>query len=234
MADKPANRLSRRDFLRSSGIAVVGTGVAVVLPNVIWVNEGLAALPVSEGYLLVDTKKCQGCASCMLACSLVHEGVESPSLARIQVIQDSFERFPGDLTIEQCRQCVDPACASACPVDAIRAEPKYGGVRMVDREKCIGCGACFDACPFKPARASVAPDQAFGGKAKSRKCDLCAGAPYHWDPAGGGPNGKQACVEVCPLGAIRFSKEIPKQEGSEGYKVNLRDENWERLGYPRD
>jgi len=90
--------LSRRDFLRNSGVAAIGTGVAAVLPNVIWVNEGMAALPFSEGYLLVDTKKCQGCASCMLACSLVHEGCGEHLLARIQVIQDSFERFPNDLT----------------------------------------------------------------------------------------------------------------------------------------
>ena len=45
-------------------------------------------LPPSDGYILVDTKKCQGCVSCMLACSLVHEGLESQSLSRIQIIQD--------------------------------------------------------------------------------------------------------------------------------------------------
>ena len=30
-------------------------------------------IPASDGYFLVDVKKCQGFASCMLACSLVHE-----------------------------------------------------------------------------------------------------------------------------------------------------------------
>jgi len=29
--------------------------------------------PLSEGYLIVDSKKCAGCIACMLACSLVHE-----------------------------------------------------------------------------------------------------------------------------------------------------------------
>jgi protein NrfC len=80
----------------------------------------------------------------------------------------------------------------------------------------------------------LAPDVNFGGKKKGRKCDLCAAAPYHWDPAGGGPDGKQACVEVCPLSAIKFAKEIPEQEGTEGYQVNLRRRYWRKLGYPRD
>jgi len=234
MKDTKAKGVSRRDFLKFSGKAAVGTGLAAVLPNLIWVGDGLAAMPASEGYLLVDTKKCQGCISCMLACSLVHEGVESPSLARIQVIQDSFKSFPDDLTIEQCRQCVEPACVEACPVQALQADPKHGHVRIVDRKKCIGCGLCEKACPYTPSRASLAPDDSFRGMNKSRKCDLCATAPYHWDPAGGGPNGKQACVEICPLNAIKFVKEIPEQAGDAGYKVNLRGRNWRSLGYPSD
>ena len=46
-------------------------------------------IPAADGYLLVDIEKCQGCSSCMLACSLIHEGVESLSLARIQILQNS-------------------------------------------------------------------------------------------------------------------------------------------------
>lgn len=101
-----------------------------------------SGIPASDGYLLVDIKKCQGCASCMLACSLVHEGVESLSLSRIQIIQNSFEAFPDDVTVEQCRQCVDPACVEACPEDALTANARFGHVRMVDFEKCTGCGVC--------------------------------------------------------------------------------------------
>ncbi|MGD9047993.1 MAG: 4Fe-4S dicluster domain-containing protein [Anaerolineae bacterium] len=191
-----------------------------------------ALIPPADGYLLVDIEKCQGCLSCMLACSLIHEGGESLSLSRIQIMQNSFESYPADLTIEQCRQCVEPACVEVCPVDALEPDANFGNVRIVDKEKCIGCGLCFEACPFTPSRAFLAADEAYGGEAKSRKCDLCANAPYHWDEAGGGPDGKQACVAICPVGAIAFSKEIPVQEGIGGYKVNLRDEVWASLGYP--
>jgi protein NrfC len=168
----------------------------------------------------------------MLACSLVHEGVESLSLSRIQVLQNSFVSFPDDLAIEQCRQCVDPACVKACPSGALGADAGYGNVRMVDQEVCIGCGRCYDACPYTPSRAFLAADEAYDGQAKSRKCDLCANAPYHWDEVGGGPGGKQACVAVCPVGAIAFTAEIPRQEGDDGYRVDLRDRSWGKLGYP--
>ena len=189
-------------------------------------------IPPADGYLLVDVEKCQGCATCMLACSLVHEGVQSLSLSRIQVLQDSFAAFPGDLTVEQCRQCVDPACVTACPTGALQADARYGNVRMVDAEQCIACGACYSACPYAPSRAFLAADRAYRDQAKSRKCDLCAHAPYHWDKAGGGPGGKQACVALCPVGAIAFTTEIPVQDGDGGYRVNLRGESWVVLGYP--
>ena len=217
--------ITRRHFIKVTGtiVLVAGTGYRLSASDEI--------LP-SDGYLLVDIEKCQGCASCMLACSLIHEGVESLSLARIQIMQNSFESFPDDLTIEQCRQCVDPPCVKECPTGALVANAKYGTVRMVNKEKCIGCGACYDACPYTPSRAALAADKDYDGEDRSRKCDLCADAPFHWDEGGGGPDGKQACVAVCPVGAIKFTKKIPKQEGDDGYKVDLRERNWGKLGYP--
>jgi protein NrfC len=228
----------RRDFLKFAGTTVVVMGGrAFASSNGVLVKQVMLAVeekgvPPSEGYLLVDTKKCQGCVSCMLACSLVHEGVESLSLSRIQVLQNSFEKWPDDVTFEPCRQCVDPACVEACPEGALEANPEYGYVRMVDRDKCIGCLACVEACPHTPSRSIVAPDREYNGEEKSRKCDLCAHTPYHWDENGGGPYGKQACVEVCPVGAIQFTRQAPQQHGDAGYQVNLRGESWRKLGYP--
>jgi len=74
----------------------------------------------------------------------------------------------------------------------------------------------------------ITADEVYGGNRKSRKCDLCADTPYHWDQGGGGPNGKQACVEVCPMSAILFTSQIPEK-----YDVNLRQyDSWGDLGYP--
>jgi protein NrfC len=233
-------KISRRNFLKCTGtiIFIVGTGKFIPISRGYGKQLGRdkikTEIPPSQGYLLIDTKKCQGCTSCMLACTLVHEGVENPSLARIQIIQNPFESFPDDVTIAHCRQCVDPACVKACPADALRADSAVGNVRMIDRSKCIGCGDCIDACPFTPSRPVVALDENFDDDPKGRKCDLCANTPYHWDAAGGGPKGQQACVEVCPVGAITFTEKIPEQQGDRGYLVNLRATNWQRLGYPID
>ena len=208
--------ISRRDFLKASGILVIGVGFG----NCAIINP----IPAAKGYLLVDTKKCQGCLTCMLACSLVHEGFESLSLARIQVVQNPFANFPSDVNIAQCRQCVKPDCLAACPVGALYIDRKHGNVRTVNAEKCIGCKSCIAACPFPPVR----PVWNFL-EGHAQKCDLCAEARF-WDKRGG-PGGMQACVSVCPMKAIQFTATVPVQTGDAGYNVNLRDESWGLLGY---
>jgi protein NrfC len=158
---------------------------------------------------------------------LVHEGTENLSLARIQILQNPFEKFPDDLMIVQCRQCVEPLCVEACPERALFVDKKNGNVRTVDVKKCTGCKSCVRACPYEPGRALWNSE-----KNKALKCDLCSDTPF-WSEKGG-VKGKQACVEVCPLNAIRFTKKIPEQKGDIGYKVNLRGESWKKLGYQLD
>jgi len=96
---------------------------------------------------------------------------------------------------------------------------------MVDAKACIGCESCVEACPFKPSRAVWNFE-----KGHAQNCDLCANTPF-WNEQGG-PGGKQVCVELCPVKAIAFTKEIPVQEGDKGYKVNLRGKAWKKMGYP--
>lgn len=184
------------------------------------------AIPASEGYILVDTKKCAGCESCMLMCSLVHEGAANVSLSRIQITQNPFGKFPDDMEQVQCHQCPYPSCVDACPTGAMHADAKHGNVRMVDESKCIGCERCVNACPFTPSRALWNFE-----KKHAMKCDLCANTPY-WNKQGG-PGGAQVCVETCPMKAISYTGELPVQS-DKGYVVDLRNSHWAMLGYPTD
>ena len=155
-----------------------------------------------------------------MACSLVHGGKANTTLSRIQITQNPYGCYPDDIDVHQCRQCVFPECFAACPVpDALYIDTMNGNIRRVNDSECIGCQLCVTACPFTPSRVIWNSE-----KRVAQMCDLCIDTPF-WNEKGG-PDGKQACVEVCPMEAIRFTSEIPTQIGDFGYKVNLRGEGW--------
>ena len=88
----------------------------------------------------------------MLACSLTHYGVQSLSLSRIQIMQDSFGKFPNDLKMAPCRQCVTPPCVINCPVGAAYVDAEERQRSQDRRKKCIGCKTCIKMCPQQPHR----------------------------------------------------------------------------------
>ncbi len=221
-------KYSRRDFLVTGGaVAAVDALIATTpakaaVPAASPAAKG-ATYPESKGYLVYDSKKCAGCTTCMLSCSLTHYGVQSLSLSRIQIMQDSFGKFPTDIKMAPCRQCKTPVCVENCPVGAAYVDTKNGNVRRIDSKKCIGCKTCIAMCPQQPHRTVWNHVEG-----KSSKCDLCLDTP-HWNEKGG-PLGKQACVESCPMKAIKFVAQIPDQTETEGYDINLRNEHWLNLG----
>jgi len=222
--ERQARGLTRRDFVAAAGGLGVG---AVVAGGAVGLATGPAtkAFAVSGGYLLVDSKKCGTCQTCMLACSVAHTGKMNLSLSRIQVGYNALGRFPYDSVQNQCHQCVYPACVDACPTGANHVDAATG-VRMVDASKCIGCQRCIYACPYSPSRCQWNYEERH-----SQKCDLCIDTPYF--DLQGGPGGHQACVEACPMRAIKFTTQVPDQKGN-GYDVNLRNVHWANIGFPID
>lgn len=214
-----SKKVLRRDFLIAGGTAIAsgalgGRAIAAsAAPPPAAAKPGYAA---STGYLVHDSRLCLGCQSCMFACSTAHEGEASPSLSRIQIIRDapSFTKYPYDIFMSACRQCVTPLCVQNCPTGACHVDEANGNIRMIDESKCIGCQTCLSACPQRPHRTIWNPV-----KGKSTKCDLCADTPY-WSEKGG-PDGHQACVEICPAKAVRLVRETPPQSGISGYDINL-------------
>jgi len=219
--------VSRRKFLVAGGAAAAADALMLRTPAARGAQGSPARPPASKGYLVYDSKKCAGCTTCMLACSLAHHGVESLSLARIQILQDSFGKFPHDIQVAPCRQCAAPVCVQSCPTGAAYVDAENGNVRRIDPAKCIGCRTCIRMCPQQPHRPVWNRLEK-----KSQKCDLCLDTPY-WNEKGG-PGGKQACVESCPMMALRVVAAVPDQQETDGYDVNLRNDNWFNLGLVDD
>ncbi|MEM3019393.1 MAG: 4Fe-4S dicluster domain-containing protein [Candidatus Bathyarchaeia archaeon] len=138
-----------------------------------------------------DPDRCRGCGCCELICSLIHEGECNPSTSRIVVKKDFFQlKFEP----ETCRQCPEHPCLSACPVGAIRVDPKTGA-KVLEDSLCVGCGLCARACPFNLDGYIL---RFHPGRKVYLKCDLCGGNP--------------ACVEYCPREALKL---VPWKADSE-------------------
>jgi carbon-monoxide dehydrogenase iron sulfur subunit len=139
----------------------------------------------------VSPDRCTGCRACEVACVVTHEGVFGRAASRIKVIK----REPVGLDHPNvCRVCAHPPCVEACPVEALRQDgadrdrPTTGAVILWE-EKCIGCGACVEACPFGAAGLHPQTELAL-------ICDLCGGDP--------------ACVKRCATGAIIYGEDGPQ------------------------
>lgn len=89
--------------------------------------------------------RCIGCYSCMLACARLNYGSYSPRHAALQIRTQGG--LQGRLVADICRACAEPACAEACPTQALK--PRAGGGVRLDEKECIGCRACVQACPLK-------------------------------------------------------------------------------------
>ena len=58
--------VTRRDFVAAIGGLGVGAVLAGTGASVLLQADEVYAIEASDGYLLVDTKKCGGCETCML------------------------------------------------------------------------------------------------------------------------------------------------------------------------
>ena len=153
--------------------------------------------------MLIDTTRCIGCQACERACAEkngfpmpdgkpevgIHRTTSTEALTVVNA-----HRTPGGNIIfakNQCMHCDQPACVSACLVNAMY-KTKEGPV-IWREDKCMGCRYCMLACPFNVPKfeyGSINP--------RIRKCIMC------YDRIG--ENRLPACAEACPQEAIRFGR----------------------------
>lgn len=191
---------SRRNFLVGSGAVIFTTGVAstAAFGNKSVVNT------MEDGdkrYGMVhDETLCIGCTACTDACretNNVPDGVSRLEIVRSEP-QGEFPNTDYQFSRVSCQHCDNAPCVYVCPTGASYKDPKTGIVD-VDAFKCVGCGYCLAACPYKVR--FIQPET----KAAD-KCNFCRDTNLK---AGKLP----ACVESCPTKALTFGDlNDPKSE----------------------
>ncbi len=141
--------------------------------------------------LTVIPEQCSGCKICELVCAIKRFEVNNPKKAAIRVL-NTYPHPVMRMPIV-CSQCRVAPCAQVCPVDSLRW---IDGVVQLDRDSCISCDKCVEACPFGALYAHEDCDQPI-------KCDMCGGDPE--------------CVKKCPTGALRL---IPEAALGEAKRLN--------------
>lgn len=185
------SEMTRRRFMKISGKSLVGIALSTSFLSLIGctqeqVTSGQVSMwSTPQGLLIVNEAKCTGCQRCEINCTQVNDGNVSSFISRVKVTRNLmvskhgnglYTDNPWEYYPDTCRQCAEPACGNACPVEAIFSDDR--GVKKVDESKCIGCGTCVNACPWNMPTVNQETK-------KSTKCILCG-----------------ACAAGCPAGAL--------------------------------
>jgi tetrathionate reductase subunit B len=208
---------TRRAFLlKAGGTLLVLSGAAAAAWEALAAGRPETAPDDVRGKhwwaMAIDIDRCIGCGNCVSACKIENDVVDEPFYFRTWV--ERYQVDPDDLAHpivdspngghdgfsdlaardgakvffvpKLCNHCADSPCVQVCPVGATFHSPD--GVVLVDKEYCIGCRYCVQACPYgcryiDPRTHTV------------DKCTLC----YHRITKGLQP----ACCETCPTGARR-------------------------------
>ena len=189
--------INRRNFLKVLGVTGLAVGTGKKL------NAAKEAEDGKEFYaILYDSTRCGGCQGCEFACALEH-GLPDPAIEDIPTVGitrktnenrrsviNAYETSQGEVYVKnQCMQCNQPACASACLTQAMHKTEE--GPVIWRENKCMGCRYCMVSCPF-----DVPKFEYHSSNPRIQKCDMC----FERIAKGEVP----ACVEACPAEALTF------------------------------
>lgn len=135
---------------------------------------------------IIDNRKCIGCHACTTACKSEHAvpvGVNRTWVKQVE--KGEFPHTRRLFSVMRCNHCTNAPCVEICPVEALFY--REDGIVDFDKNRCIGCKSCMQACPYDALY--IDPDNH-----TAAKCNYCA----HRVDVGLEP----ACVNVCPEHAI--------------------------------
>ncbi|MEE1480214.1 MAG: 4Fe-4S dicluster domain-containing protein, partial [Slackia isoflavoniconvertens] len=123
----------------------------------------------------INLHRCIGCRTCTVSCKM--ENHVADGICRIPVYNDAGETdasldapsgtYPNVTFLWRptpCQHCDNAPCVEVCPTGA--SSKREDGVVVVDKEACIGCEKCAEACPYH-ARSLDVEAQVID------KCEMC-------------------------------------------------------------
>ena len=135
---------------------------------------------------IIDNRKCIGCHACTVACKTENHVPLTVNRTWVKYVEKgTFPNTRRVFQVTRCNHCENPPCVTICPVTAMYQ--RKDGIVDFSSERCIGCKACMQACPYDSIY--IDPDEG-----TAAKCHFCA----HRTEVGLEPS----CVVVCPEHAI--------------------------------
>lgn len=145
--------------------------------------------PGSQYAFEVDLDLCTGCKGCVTACKSLNGLAQDESWRDVGLLHGRGEQSAMQHVTTACHHCLEPACASGCPVNAYVKLEDTGIVKHLD-DQCIGCQYCTLTCPYDVPKFSKELGIV-------RKCDMCSDRLAEGEAP--------ACVQACPSEAIRIT-----------------------------
>ncbi len=137
---------------------------------------------------VIDQTSCIGCHACTTACKAEHDVPLGVNRTWVKYVETgTFPATRRQIAVLRCNHCAEPPCVEVCPTRAMVQRPD--GIVDFDTDRCIGCKACLQACPYDAIYIDPAEHVA-------EKCNFCA----HRVDQGLLP----ACVVVCPTESLLF------------------------------
>ncbi|MDD3618711.1 MAG: 4Fe-4S dicluster domain-containing protein [Desulfobulbaceae bacterium] len=183
--------------------------------------------------ILVSPELCIGCRACQVACKSWNllPGIKTqnngtyqnpPDLASAAYNIIRYSEVPGQenpvrwlFVSRRCMHCEDAGCMKICPAAGALYKTDEGAVAF-DRDKCIACKLCVNACPFDVPR--------YDEEGKVTKCHFC------FDRIGNGM--EPACVKTCPTGALKYGdrNELISNAKADGFSTIYGEQDLGGLG----
>lgn len=105
--------------------------------------------------MVIDLTRCVGCQTCAVGCKIKNNLADGLWWNRVITVGgDQIDtaggtyKHPVRYSIPlNCQNCENPICVDVCPTGA-SYQREEDNLVLIDYDKCIGCRACVQACPY--------------------------------------------------------------------------------------